>query len=42
MIAVWESDKSAKATFLISCLKLLTDTAFFELLGMLFHNIAPL
>ena len=39
MIAVWESDISAKATFLISCLKWLTDTAVFKLLGMLFHNI---
>ena len=40
MIAVWESDISA--TFLVICLKLLTDTAFFNHLGKLFHNIAPL
>ena len=38
MIAVWESDISA--IFLIICLKLLTDTAFFRHLGKLFHNIA--
>ena len=30
MIAVWESDISAKANFLISRLKWLTDTAFFK------------
>ena len=40
MIAVWESDVSA--TFLIICLKLLTDAAFFRHLGKLFHDIAPL
>ena len=34
MIAVWESDISAKDKFLISRLKWLTDTAFFKLLGM--------
>ena len=42
MIAVWESDISAKDKFLIIRLKWLTDNAFFKLLGMLFHNIAPL
>ena len=42
MIAVWESDISAKDNFLIIRLKWLSDTACFKLLGMLFHNIAPL